>query len=177
VSETTAERLDRELAELLQELRVVLPGVQVLFAFLLTAPFAARFADITSGQRSGYFLALLCATAATALLIAPTAHHRVLWRTRDKERLLRSANVLAALGIAFLALSMSSALYVVADFLFDVGAAVLTAAVAGAGFLALWYVVPFARRLRRSPQEVEPGPPGDAERRRGADRTARGQVD
>ena len=139
---------DQELIELLNELRVALPGVQVLFAFLLTAPFSARFADITSGQRSGYFLSLLCATAATVLLIAPTAHHRMLWRTRNKERLLRNANVLATVGIGFLALSMSTALYVVTDFLFDVGEAVLTAVAAGAGFVALWYVLPLTRRAR-----------------------------
>ena len=150
MSESTGERLDGELAELLQELRVVLPGVQVLFAFLLTAPFSPRFTEITAVQRHGYFLSLLCATAATTLLVAPTAHHRVLWRTRDKERLLRSANVLVTVGIGFLALSMSSALYVVTDFLFDAGEAVLTAAATGAGFVLLWYVVPVVRRARRA---------------------------
>ena len=78
--ETEKERLDRNLEQLLGELRVALPGVQVLFAFLLVVPFNQRFADITSFQQTVYFVTLLCATAACACLIAPTAHHRLEFR-------------------------------------------------------------------------------------------------
>jgi amino acid transporter len=151
--ESRAERLDRELNELLQELRVVLPGVQVLFAFLLTAPFSARFAEITSVQRAAYFVALLCAAVSIVLLMAPSAHHRIQFRQRDKERLLRTSNVLALIGTAFLALSVCIALFVVADFLFDPLAAGLTAVVAGALFVGLWYVVPGLRRAQMARQE------------------------
>src|SRR6266511_2559687 len=84
--ETEAQRLDRELMELLQELRVVLPGVQVLLAFLLTAPFQQRFAQLPGSLRNVFFASIACATVATALLIAPSAHHRLRWREREKER-------------------------------------------------------------------------------------------
>ena len=92
---TTAEepsRLDRELIELLNELRVALPGVQVLFAFLLTVPFSQRFAQTTEFQRDVYFSALMSVAVATALLITPSAFHRIRFRRRDKAYLLRVAN-------------------------------------------------------------------------------------
>src|ERR671930_1960263 len=95
--ESEHERLDRNLGELLQELRVALPGVQVLFAFLLVVPFNQRFPDITNFQRTIYFITLLLATAATACLIAPTAHHRVEFRQQDKKRIVFSATRLAVI--------------------------------------------------------------------------------
>src|SRR3954468_8871569 len=90
-SESEKERLDRNLGELLQELRVALPGVQVLFAFLLVVPFNQRFPDISNFQRTLYFITLLLATAATACLIAPTAHHRIEFRAEDKKRIVFAA--------------------------------------------------------------------------------------
>src|ERR671916_2197791 len=93
--EDRQERTARELIELLNELRVALPGVQVLFAFLLTVPFTQRFPDITSLQRNVFFVAFLSAAAATAFLIAPTAYHRIRFREGDKEQMLQTANVLA----------------------------------------------------------------------------------
>ena len=97
--ETEKERLDRNLEQLLGELRVALPGVQVLFAFLLVVPFNQRFADITSFQQTVYFVTLLCATAACACLIAPTAHHRIEFREQDKERIVFGGNRLAIVGL------------------------------------------------------------------------------
>jgi hypothetical protein len=144
-----AERLDRELSELLQELRVVLPGVQVLLAFLLTAPFSARFAEITDAQRAGYFVALLAATAASALLMSPPIYHRVQWRARDKEQMLRVANRLSLAGSAFLATSICVALYVVTDFLFNLTAALGVGGGAVVLFAALWYAIPGVRRARQ----------------------------
>ena len=96
--ESKEERLDRELIELLNELRVALPGVQVLFAFLLGVPFTQRFGEVTDLQKDVYFLTFLCAAVATALLIAPSAYHRLDWRRGDKEHLLVVSNRLAIVG-------------------------------------------------------------------------------
>src|ERR671918_1181467 len=97
-NEDRGSRLDRELMELLNELRVALPGIQVLFAFLFTVPFTTRFGDLTDFQRTVFFVAFLAAAAATVLLIAPTANHRLRWRERDKEALLRRANIMMIAG-------------------------------------------------------------------------------
>src|SRR5918992_965001 len=102
-------RRDRELMELLNELRVALPGVQVLFAFLLTVPFTQRFAAVTTSQKNVYFAAVLTASAATAFLIAPTAYHRIRFREGDKEQMLQTSSRLAIVGTIFLALSVSCA--------------------------------------------------------------------
>jgi hypothetical protein len=144
--ESKAERLDRELIELLNELRVLLPGVQVLFAFLLTAPFASGFERVTDFQRDLYAVCLLAALAATACLVAPTTYHRIRWRQRDKEVMLRTANVFALAGSAFLALSMTCSIFLVGDYLFSRWAAVLATAVTAVGFAALWYALPLWRR-------------------------------
>lgn len=140
--ESKGERLDRELGELLQELRVILPGVQVLLAFLLTAPFQQRFAAIPGSMRNAFFAAIVCATVATAFLIAPSAHHRMRWRAGDKERLVRVGNQMAIVGTVFLAAAIVLALYVVTDVLFTTNLAVLTALGALVVFAGLWYVVP-----------------------------------
>ena len=140
--ESKSERLDRELGELLQELRVILPGVQVLLAFLLTAPFQQRFASLPGSMRNAFFAAIVCATLATACLIAPSAHHRMRWRAGDKERLVRIGNQMAIVGTVFLAAAIVLALYVVTDVLFTTNLAVLTAVGALVVFAGLWYVVP-----------------------------------
>jgi hypothetical protein len=140
--ESKGERLDRELGELLQELRVILPGVQVLLAFLLTAPFQQRFGSITGSMRNAFFAAIVCATVATACLIAPSAHHRMRWRAGDKERLVRVGNRMTIVGTVFLAAAIVLALFVVTDVLFATNLAVLTAVGALVVFAGLWYVVP-----------------------------------
>src|SRR5881394_1531035 len=96
--ETPKERADRELIELLNELRVVLPGVQVLFAFLLAVPFANGWTRVTDLQRDVFFVAFLCTAAASILLIAPSAYHRLRWREGDKEQMLETSNRLAIAG-------------------------------------------------------------------------------
>lgn len=146
--ETKPERLDRELVELLQELRVTLPGVQVLFAFLLTVPFADRFAALSSAEKRLYVAALVGATVASALLIAPSAFHRVLFRDRDKEWLLLRANALAIAGTVFLAASMSCALFLVVEVTLGSAWASSIAGLCAALFVGLWYVVPLVRRAR-----------------------------
>jgi hypothetical protein len=150
--ETRAERLDRELDELLQELRVVLPGVQVLLAFLLTAPFQQRFSQLPTTQRVTFFVSIACATVATALLIAPSVHHRLRWREGEKERLLQTANRLAIWGTLFLAAAIVLALYVVTNVLFATWVAFVTAALAAALFAWLWYALPLFGRSSRQEQ-------------------------
>jgi Kef-type K+ transport system membrane component KefB len=156
--ETKGERLDRELMELLQELRVVLPGVQVLLAFLLTAPFQQRFAQLPGSLRNAYFASIACATMATALLIAPSAHHRLRWRAGEKDRLLRIANREAIWGTVFLAAAIVLALYVVTNVLFATWIAVLTAVLGVAVFVWLWYALPLVGRSspKEEDEEAEP---------------------
>jgi predicted membrane channel-forming protein YqfA (hemolysin III family) len=145
-TESTKERLDRELIELLNELRVALPGVQVLFAFLLTIPFSQKFATVTSAERYVYFAAFLLTTLATVLLITPTAYHRLQWRDRDKEQLLEISNRLAIAGLGVLALAMSCVLFVIGDLLFGAVAGVICASVGGLTFAGFWYVLPLSQK-------------------------------
>jgi uncharacterized protein DUF6328 len=148
MSDDSKERRDRELIELLNELRVALPGVQVLFAFLLTVPFSQRFSTVTPSQKIVYFIAVLCAAAATALLIAPTAYHRVQFREGDKEKLLPISNRLALGGLLFLAFSVGCVVFLITDVLYS-GALVVAASTANAVMFALlWFVLPIYRRTR-----------------------------
>jgi hypothetical protein len=145
--ETGAERVDRNLTELLGELRVALPGVQVLFAFLLIVPFNQRFAEVTAFQEKVYFGTLVCTALASALLIAPSMHHRIVFRRGDKEHLVRAANRLTIMGLSLMALGITGVMVLVTDFLFGT---ITTAIVAGAlalVFAVFWYGVPL-RRLR-----------------------------
>ncbi|HKH31499.1 MAG TPA: DUF6328 family protein [Gaiellaceae bacterium] len=148
--EDESERLDRELIELLNELRVALPGVQVLFGFLLTVPFSQGWSRVTDTERLVFFLTFLSTAVATALLIAPSAQHRILWRARDKDALLRRANSLALAGTAFLALSITGAVWVVTDLIYaEAPTSVVTAAVAGL-FAWAWFAAPLIRRARKT---------------------------
>jgi hypothetical protein len=140
--------LDRELIELLNELRVTLPGVQVLFAFLLIAPFSQQFSDVNDLQKYAYLAALTFTALGSALLIAPTPYHRIRFRDEDKDALLRVANRLALAGTLCVAIAMCCALFLVTDFLFAAPVpALLTAAVAGV-IVVFWYALPIARELR-----------------------------
>src|SRR4051794_28842145 len=141
--ETPLERCDRNLVELLQEVRVVQTGVQVLFAFLLTAPLAPRFPALSHFQRYDYFATLLAAGAAAILLIAPTAYHRILFRLGDKEHLVVVANWFTLAGLTGVGLSIVGALLLVSDLLFhDTGMIVLTAGLGGLACLVFWCVAP-----------------------------------
>ena len=136
--------------ELLNELRVALPGVQVLFAFLLTVPFTQRFPAITETQRNVFFAAFLTAAGATAFLIAPTAYHRIRFREGDKERMLKTANVLAIVGTVFLALSIVCVVWLITDLLFSGGIVVLVTAISAGLFAGLWYALPLWRHMKDS---------------------------
>ena len=144
--ETRKQRVDRELMELLNELRVALPGVQILFAFLLIVPFQQTADEITDFQREVYFLTLLAVSVATGLLIAPAAQHRVLFRQRDKEGLLRRSSRSAYAGLLVLAVAIVAAVLLVTDVLFSRTQAWVAAAAVAALLVWLWIAVPFWQR-------------------------------
>ena len=146
--EQPEERLNRELIELLNELRVALPGVQVLFAFLLTVPFSNRFQTLTGSQRAIYFATFVGTTIATGVLMAPTAYHRIRFRQGDKERMLRTSNRFAIAGIAFLALSVTLAVVLTADLMFGLATAVIVGLGAFAFLVWVWFAIPISRRVR-----------------------------
>jgi cation transport ATPase len=145
-NETRLERCDRNLAELLQEVRVVQTGVQVLFAFLLTVPFSAGFRTVTSFQTHVYFATLLVTAAAAVLLIAPTSWHRMLFRRGDKEHLVRIANLCALGGLACVAVSIVGVVLLVSDVLFGSATMVIAGTAAGAACALSWFVLPALRR-------------------------------
>jgi hypothetical protein len=153
VPETEKQRVDRELIELLNELRVALPGVQVLFAFLLTLPFTRRFQDLGVADRALYFSAVILTTIATGFLIAPSAHHRLRFRARDKEALVIWGNRMAICGLVALALAIAASVSVIADFLYGerVRIPVTLALLLGLSFL--WFVVP--RLYSGAPEDDE----------------------
>ncbi|RJK93883.1 amine oxidase [Vallicoccus soli] len=140
--------LDRNLNELLQELRVAQTGVQILFAFLLTLPFNARFDGTTEVQRVAYVVTLLLSAAATGTLIAPVAFHRLVFRRGKREELVRVANTLAVVGLGLLLLAVSGAVFLVVDVVVGGTGAVLLAGGAAAWFLVLWVLLPLRARHR-----------------------------
>jgi hypothetical protein len=146
--ESPAERLDRQLIELLNEVRVALPGVQVIFAFLLILPFQTGFADVTRLQRGVYFATLLLTALATACLLAPVGIHRLRFRRGDKEAIVEWAHRLTLCGLVVLALAVAGAVFLVTDVLFGVSAAAIVAAALLGVTVALWFALPLSRRVR-----------------------------
>jgi Family of unknown function (DUF6328) len=146
-NETELERIDRHLAELLQEVRVAQTGVQVLFGFLLTVPFTVRFESLTDGQRNLYFATLIAAGLAALLLITPTAQHRILFRCGDKAHVVQMANRYAISGLALVAASMVGALTLVADVIFASPVAAVVGAFMAGVALWCWYLQPIRRRV------------------------------
>jgi hypothetical protein len=122
--------------------------VQVLFAFLLTVPFSSRFPDLKPAERGLYLGALVCAAVASALLIAPSAFHRILFRERDKEWMILVSNRLAITGTVFLAVAITAAAFLVTEFMYGAQTATIIAAGLGGLFVVVWYVVPLVRRAR-----------------------------
>ena len=146
--ETRKQRIDRELIELLNELRVALPGVQFLFAFLLIVPFQQTRDKLTDFQKDLYFTALLAAAVATVLLIAPAAQHRVLFRAKDKEGLLRRSNLYAFSGLVVLGIAICTAILLVVDVLFSGTLAWVAAGVVGLMLAIAWVAIPLWRRAQ-----------------------------
>jgi hypothetical protein len=141
------EELDQEWIELLNELRVVLPGVQVLFAFLLAAPFSQRFGTVTDVQKIVYFLSLLFTTVSAGLWTAPTTFHRLRWRRGDKERMLKVMNRLTITGGVFLALAMTAAFFVITDVIFGGAIAIIWTILVSVTLFGLWYGLALKRKV------------------------------
>jgi uncharacterized protein YaaW (UPF0174 family) len=146
--ESTLEQRTRQLGELLQETRVVVAGVQVLFAFLLAVSFQARFATATAFEKDVFLATMLCTTAATICFIAPVAWHRILFRQKDKRHIIAVANRFIVAGVVFLAAAMSLTLVVVCDFVFGGTTAAIVTAVVVPSFAWFWFAAPLLRRRR-----------------------------
>jgi amino acid transporter len=140
--ESGEERRNCELIELLNELRVALPGVQVLFAFLLAVPFANGFPKLGELDRHVFFVAFIATALSTVCLIAPSSYHRLRWRDHDKERMLVVSNWLTIAGLVFLAVAITAVVFVITDFLFHRAWAVAFTALVAAAFLVLWFALP-----------------------------------
>jgi L-asparagine transporter-like permease len=150
--ETERERLNRNMNELLQELRVSQTGVQILFAFLLTLPFTQRFSQVTEFERDVYIVALLLAAAASALFIGPVSFHRLLFRRQEKRELVFLGNAMSIAGLGCLAVAINSVILLITHFLLGQTAAIVITTCSGLLFLYLWYAIPFShlrRALRR----------------------------
>jgi VIT1/CCC1 family predicted Fe2+/Mn2+ transporter len=147
-TEDEQEQLNRQLNELLQELRVAMPGVQILFGFLLAVPFNQRFASVSDFQRDVYLVTLLAAAAAGACFIAPSAYHRIMFRQGDKRHMIRLGSRMAVAGLACLAIAMTSAVLLVTDFLFSKGTTAVVTVVVFALFAWLWFGLGLTRRLQ-----------------------------
>jgi amino acid transporter len=153
--EDRQERVSRELIELLNELRVALPGVQVLFAFLLAVPFAQGFTRVTDFQRALYFVVIALTAVSLALLIAPSAWHRLRFRQHDKERILRASNRMSIAGLGFLALAMTGAVMLIADFIYSPTLTIVSGIVAILVYGLLWYVLPILGPRGPRPDEAQ----------------------
>ena len=148
-SDEEQERLNRQLTELLNELRVAMPGVQVLFAFLLTVPFQQRFATVSSFQRDVYLVTLLAAATATAFLVAPSAYHRIAFQKHEKERIIQMGTRQFVCGLVALAVAMNLAVLLVCDVLFQTTTTVLVVVGVASMFGWLWFGIGLRRRSKR----------------------------
>jgi Family of unknown function (DUF6328) len=143
------DRTERQMAELLQELRVALPGVQILFGFLLTVPFQQRFGDVTEFQQTVYFVTLVAAAVAAAFLIAPSAYHRVMFEQHDKPTIIHIGTGQMLVGLAALALAMNGAVLLVTDVLFASGTVAVTVVLLATLYLTLWFGFGLVRRAQK----------------------------
>jgi Family of unknown function (DUF6328) len=150
--ESPKQRHDRELIELLNELRVALPGVQVLFAFLLAVPFANGWTHVTDFQKDVFFIAFIATGVSSALLIAPSAYHRLNWRKEDKGEIVEAGNRLTIAGLLALAVAMAAVVLLVTDYIFDKTTAIASTSALGAVIVLLWVALPLSRRLRNEPE-------------------------
>lgn len=144
--ETEKERLDRNLQELLGGLRVALPGIQVLFAFLLILPFQPGFAEVTDFQERTYFVALIATALSSVLLIAGPVRHRILFRRNAKDFVVFTASRLALIGLALLGVAILAVLLLVSDYLFGALTAAIVAGGIGASIVWIWFAAPLIRR-------------------------------
>jgi len=146
-TETPKERVDRELIELLNGLRVILPGVQVLLAFLLTVPFSSGFEKVSSTDRLVYFATVLLTVAATGALTMPAAYHRIRFRQGDKEQMLRLSNTFAIVGLGLLTVAMATVVFLITDVLYGIAAAIPVSVVVLIVLGVSWFAIPVFRRV------------------------------
>jgi O-antigen/teichoic acid export membrane protein len=146
--ESTLERLDRNELELLTELRVASAGVQVLLGFLLIVPFNNRFTRLSGFERYDYFVTLVCMAVAATLLIAPSIHHRVLFRRSEKEFLVSVGNRVAIVAMVFMTVGMTGILMLIADVVFGGASTLVIGVMAAAVVSVLWFGIPL-NRLRK----------------------------
>jgi len=139
------DKLEREHEQLFDELRSIIPGVEVLFAFLLTVAFTERFEDLTDLQRGVYYATFFCAGLTLVLLLAPSAFHRIRFRQHDKDALLRAANVEALAALALLAFSIAGAVFLITDVMFSTTAAVVASVAIFLVAALLWLIYPLSR--------------------------------
>ena len=144
--ETPIERLDRNIIELLNELRVAGTGIQIMFAFLLVAPFNTGFKHVSQFGRVDYFVTLVCVALAAVLLMAPSIHHRILFRQGEKRFLVWMANRLAIVAMVFLTIGFTGILVLLADVVLGGPAPVIMGLLAGATISGLWFALPLLRR-------------------------------
>ncbi len=148
-SEDEQERLNRQMIELLNELRVAMPGVQILFGFLLTVPFQQRFSQVNDFQQTVYFVTLVTATAAAAFLIAPSAYHRVMFEQHDKPNIIHIGTAQLLVGLAALAIAMNGAVLLVTDVLFAAGTVTVTVVLLSTLYFTLWFGFGLVRRVQK----------------------------
>jgi Family of unknown function (DUF6328) len=146
LSEDKKEQLDRELMEILNELRVMATGVQMLFGFLLAVAFSQRFGAVSSIDRGVYYATLLSTAMASTLLIAPAAHHRMLFRYNEKHHMILMANRLAIAGVMFLGVAITGVVFLITDVLFGSAATTVVTILATVIVVGLWFVIPLTRR-------------------------------
>ena len=142
------EKRDRQMLELLNELRVALPGVQILFAFLLTVPFSARYGDLSLFQRDVYYVTLIATALCTTCLIAPSAAHRIRFHKNDRAWIIETANTLTIAGLVFLTVAMGGAVLLITDMLFDGARVWIYSGALWAVIALLWFIRPLQRTLR-----------------------------
>ena len=164
--ETSAQRLDRNFSELLQEVRVAQVGVQLLLTFLFAAAFTPRFADFSDLQQGTYIVALALSAASTALLMAPVSFHRMVFRRKLKRELVLVSNRMVFFGLMLLILALAAAILLVADVTMGMASAVVVTACVIGWFGLWWYVLPLRCRLRASIHEL-PAPRDHAVRAAG----------
>jgi hypothetical protein len=144
--ETKEERLEREHEQLFHELRSIIPGAEVQFAFLLTVAFTQRFESLSDVQRTVYYATFLCSAASLILLLAPSSFHRVRFRQRDKEAMMRSANVEVLVALVLISCSIAGTVFLISDLMFSTGVAIVVSAVAWLAASSLWWGYPLLRR-------------------------------
>ncbi len=156
--ESADDRHNRQLVELLNELRVALPGVQMLFGFLLAVPFSQRFSTVSAGQRETYYATFLSAAAASACLIAPAGFHRIVWQQGRKHQIVHISSGMAIVGLAFLAVAIAGSVGLVTSVLYGARSADIAAGCVGGVLAAVWFVLPFAYRVFTSSKQGRPRP-------------------